>query len=172
MLSFEEFSREDLVKLIEMHAKNWLAHDGCWFLASEEKYGMEVAIELDKRSWEKFTVAEAKRIMETFDIKVGGGLEALAEALKYRLYATVNKQESELVLPNKLIFTMINCRVQAARRRKNLPDFPCKSVGIVEYSGFASTIDPRIKTKCIYCPPDKHNQPLHCQWEFTLEEGL
>ena len=168
MLPFEDLSREDLIKIIEMHAKSWLAHDGCWFLAAEEKYGMNVAIELDTRSWERFTVAEARRIMKAFAIEPDGGLDALAEALKYRLYATVNVQEMERVSEDTLIFTMTECRVQTARRRKKLDDFPCKSVGIVEYSGFAATIDPRIKTECMHCPPDERNDSFSCRWKFTL----
>jgi len=65
------------------------------------------------------------------------------------------------------VFTMRECRVQTARRRKGLPDFPCKSVGIVEYTVFAKTVDPRIETRCITCPPDVTGG-LACSWEFTL----
>lgn len=171
MLDYDALSREDLIKIIEMQAKSWLAHDGCWFLAAEEKYGMDTAIELDIKSWERFTVAEARRIMKTFDIAGGGGLDALEKALKYRLYATVNLQEIERPSPDTLVFTMKKCRVQTARRRKDLPDFPCKPVGIVEYSGFASTIDPRIRTRCVHCPPDERRDDLYCRWEFTLENA-
>ena len=46
------------------------------------------------------------------------------------------------------------CRVQEARRRKGLADFPGKSVGIIEFETFAATIDPRIRTTCLQCPPD------------------
>jgi len=64
---------------------------------------------------------------------------------------------------------MKDCRVQTARRRKGLPDFPCKPVGLVEYAGFAATIDPRIKTECIQCPPDDCGDEA-CVWRFTLGE--
>ncbi len=168
MPSFDDWSREDLIKLIEIHAKNWLAHDGCWFLAAEKTHGLEAAIRLDELSWEKFTVVEARRIMETFSIQEGGGLDSLARALEYRLYATINVQEIERPSPDKLIFTMVDCRVQTARRRKKLADFPCKSVGIIEYSGFARTIDPRIETRCLHCPPDEGDKSIGCRWEFTL----
>ncbi|MFX0150757.1 MAG: DUF6125 family protein, partial [Candidatus Hodarchaeota archaeon] len=70
----------------------------------------------------------------------------------------------------KLIFKMMTCRVQSARERKNLPFFPCKTVGIVEYTGFAKIIDPRIQTKVIACPPDTIERNYHCGWEFTIEE--
>jgi hypothetical protein len=66
---------------------------------------------------------------------------------------------------------MNDCRVQSARKRKNLPDFPCKSVGLVEYSGFAQAIDPGIQTRCLACPPDPHPDHYWCAWEFTLPES-
>ena len=60
------------------------------------------------------------------------------------------------VTAERAVFVMRDCRVQSARKRKGLPDFPCKSVGVVEYGEFAKTIDPRIRTRCIACPPDAH----------------
>jgi len=168
MEALENLSKEELLKLIQVYAKNWLAHDGCWFLAAEEKHGMDTAIELDTKSWERFAVSEAKRIMSEFNIPVNGGLKALEKAFQYRLYASINKQEIEWVNEKKMIFKMIECRVQKLRRQKNLPDFPCKSVGIVEFTNFAKTIDPRIKTKCISCPPDKVTD-FYCGWEFSIE---
>ncbi len=41
--------------------------------------------------------------------------------------------------------------------------------GEVEYSYFAKTIDPMIKTRCVFCPPDDHPEDAYCRWEFTLE---
>ena len=105
--------------------------------------------------------------MREFDIPSNGGLQALEKAFQYRLYAAINKQQIEWLDDNTLIFKMIECRVQKARQQKNLPDFPCKQVGIVEFSRFAKTIDPRIKTKCIACPPDEVVD-FFCAWEFTL----
>ena len=167
MIDVDRMSREDLTRLIEVYAKNWLAHDGSWFLAAEDKLGMEAAIELDRESWRRFSVAEARRIMEAFNIPPGGGLEALAKTLSYRLYAMVNKQEIAWTGKDALEFRMIECRVQATRRRKGLPDFPCKSVGIVEYAEFARTVDPRILTECLACPPDDTGE-TYCVWRFTL----
>ncbi len=166
--SIETLSRTELLKLVQVYAKNWLAHDGCWFLAAEEKFGMDLAMELDTKSWERFAVAEARRIMEAFDIPANGGLKALAKALQYRLYAAINEQKIEWVDEHTMIFRMLECRVQIARRRKNLPDFPCKSVGIVEFTQFAKTIDQRIQTTCIACPPDVVAD-FYCGWKFSLK---
>jgi hypothetical protein len=167
MNRFNELSREELLKLLDVFAKSWLAHDGCWFLAVEEKYGLEQAIELDTAAWHRFAPAEARRIMKAFDIPEGGGLEALANVLNYRLYSAINIQSVEWVDDRTMLFKMVECRVQQTRRRKGLPDFPCKSVGIVEFSRFAEAVDPRIKTRCISCPPDPTGD-FFCGWEFTV----
>jgi hypothetical protein len=169
MQNINELSREDLLKLLEVYALNWLAHDGSWFLALEERYGMDIAIEMDTNSWERFSVHEAKRIMRAFNIPENGGLEALERALGYRLYAGINTQKAVWTEDGALEFQMVDCRVQSTRKRKGLPAFPCRPVGIVEYSQFARTIDPRIRTTCLACPPDDTGEG-YCRWRFELEE--
>ncbi|MDO8805834.1 MAG: DUF6125 family protein [Elusimicrobiota bacterium] len=160
--------KEELIRIIADDAKNWLAHDGLWFQAVESLAGMETAIQADTLAWEKFTVIEAKRIMGRLGMAPGGGLKALGECLKHRFYARLNTQKFELLNEKKAVFHMLDCRVQTARKKKGLPDFPCRSVGIVEYSGFASAVDPRIGTRCLACPPDKHPAEYWCGWEFTI----
>ncbi len=168
---FEGFSREQLEGMLEDAAMNWLAHDGLWFLAVEDRFDIETAMDLDAKAWESFTVIEAKRIMKRHGIEQGGGIEALALALGFRLYAFINRQEIVEQSEDRLLFRMNDCRVQAARKRKGLPDFPCKPVGLVEYAGFARTIDPRIETRCVGCPPDEHPEEWYCAWEFTLRDA-
>ena len=164
----QNLSKEELIEIIVDDAKNWLAHDGLWFQAVDQQYGMEKAIEIDTAAWEKFTVVEAKRIMARLGLEPGGGIPALVECLNHRLYARLNLQESIEVSETRVVFRMVDCRVQSARKRRGLPDFPCKSVGLVEYAGFARTIDPRIETRCIACPPDQHPEEFWCAWEFVM----
>jgi hypothetical protein len=161
--------KDELVRIVLDDAKNWLAHDGLWFQAVEAAHGMEAAIAADRAAWERFTVVEARRIMERLGMAPGGGIPALLECLKHRLYARLNTQEVTFASDERAVFVMRDCRVQSARRRKALPDFPCKSVGLVEYANFATAVDPRIRTRCIACPPDDHPDDLWCAWEFTLE---
>jgi hypothetical protein len=163
-----DLSREELIRIIVDDAKNWLAHDGLWFQAVESRYGIDVAIDADTEAWRHFTVIEAKRIMERLALKPGGGVPALVECLKHRLYARLNLQDVVEQTEERIVFRMTECRVQSARKRKGLPDFPCKTVGIVEYAEFARAVDPRFQTRCIACPPDNHPQQFWCAWEFTL----
>jgi len=164
-------TKEELVKIIVDDAKNWLAHDGLWFQEVESRYGLNVAVAADVEAWRNFTVIEAKRIMSRLNIKPGEGIPALVECLKHRFYARINLQEAIEVTENRAVFRMLDCRVQSARRRKGLAEHPCKSVGIVEYGEFARTVDPRIVTRCIACPPDPVPAEFWCAWEFRLQDG-
>jgi len=169
MEHIRSLSREDMLKLIEVHAKSWLAHDGCWFLAAEKTYGLDAAIALDIQACASFSPVEARRIMKAFQLPEAGGLEALERSLRYRLYAAINPQVIERPDANTLVFKMLECRVQAARRRKGLPHFPCKPVGIVEYTTFAEAVDPRIQVRCLQCPPDRTDGSGYvCGWEFAM----
>jgi hypothetical protein len=165
-----DLSKEELIAIIIDDAKNWLAHDGLWFQAVEGRYGLDRAIDADRDAWEKFTVIEARRILARLGLQPGGGIPALIECLKHRLYARLNLQQALEVSATRVVFRMVGCRVQSARKRKGLADFPCKSVGIVEYSEFARTIDPRIETRCLACPPDAHPEAFWCAWEFTIPD--
>lgn len=162
--------KEELIRIIVDDAKNWLAHDGLWFQAIEGRHGMEAAIEADRAAWERFTVVEARRIMERLGLQPGGGIPALLECLKHRLYARLNDQAVTEASDRRAVFVMRDCRVQSTRQRKGLPAFPCKSVGIVEYAGFAKAVDPRIETRCLACPPDPKPADHWCAWEFRLAE--
>jgi hypothetical protein len=169
MNTIEGLDHDRVLGMLTDFAKNWLAHDGLWFQAVEKQYGLAKAIELDTEAWEQFTVIEAKRIMARHGIEEGSGLEGLKKALRFRLYAVLNKQEIRNETSDSFEFYMVDCRVQSARKRKNMTLFPCKSVGVVEYSKFAETIDPRIKTECLCCPPDDAaGADFYCSWRFSI----
>lgn len=164
----KELPREKLLGLLEDSAFNWLAHDGLWFQAVEKMFGTSQAGLCNQEAIAQYSEIEAKRIMRRFDLKEGG-IASLMQALKFRMYHLINRQDFIEVSEKRCIFRMIDCRVQEARKRKGLPDYPCKPVGIKEYTHFAQTIDPRIKTRCVACPPDKHPDDFWCAWEFILE---
>ncbi len=161
-------SKEELIQLIDIYSKNWLAMDGVWFQSIESKLGMDEAMFHDAEAWRRFTVIEAKRIKEFLSLPDNAGIDGLAKALRLRFYANINEDIIETD-GNTLTYTSVNCRVQRARERKGMPFHPCKSVGIIEYSGFAKAIDSRFTCECISCYPDITDNSCCCKWRFTLE---
>jgi len=159
---------EKLEQLKNAVAINWLANDGVWFQAVENTKGMLDAKRCNDSCWAQFSPFEARSIKQFLDLPENPGLEGLKKALQYRLYATVNTQSIAEETDTSFVFRMNECRVQSARKRKGLEDYPCKSGGLIEYTSFAETIDPRIQTECICCSPDQHPETYYCAWKFFI----
>lgn len=164
-----DLPKEKLEQLRDASAVNWLANDGIWFQSIEFSRGMNDAKRTNDSTWAQFSPFEARTIKKLLGLEEYPGIEGLKKALGYRLYNFVNKQDIIDESPNSFLFKMLECRVQLARKRKNLQDYPCKSGGLVEYTTFAETIDPRIKTEVVSCPPDPHPSDYFCAWRFYIE---
>jgi len=166
----KEMDRGELLALIDAVSVNWLVNDGVWFQAVEGRYGMADAKHCNDTCWTHFAPYEALRIKKLLGMPKSPGLEGLKTALGFRMYTRINRQSMEEIDDRAFLFRMVECRVQKARRRKGLADYPCKSGGIAEYVSFASAIDHRIRTECVGCPPDPHPEEWDCAWKFTLDK--
>ena len=165
LLAMDDATLKDLRDRV---AKNWLANDGVWFQTIEAAQGMNEAKRCNDSCWAHFSPFEAASIRQMLGLPENSGLEGLKQALGFRVYGCINKQSIAEETPTSFVFRMDECRVQVARKRKGLADYPCKSAGLVEYSYFARAIDKRITTECIGCPPDAHPEEWYCAWKFSL----
>ena len=163
-----KMSKESLQQLLDSVAVNWLANDGVWFQAVEFSSGMVDAKRCNDSCWAFFSPFEAWSIKNFLNLPPEAGLEGLKKALNFRVYARINTQQIIEEGPDSIVFQMNECRVQSARKRKGLDDYPCKSGGVVEYTYFARSIDARITTECIACPPDAHPDQWYCAWRFKM----
>lgn len=152
-------------------AKNWLVNDGVWFQAIENAEGMNDAKRCNDSCWAQFSPVEAASIKKFLGLGDRPGLAGLKRALGFRVYESINSQSIVDEQPDSFVFRMNRCRVQDARKRKGLADYPCKSGGLVEYTYFARTIDARIETECLGCPPDAHPDEWYCAWKFSLKSA-
>lgn len=164
----QNLSKEKLIELLEIYAKNLIALDGTWFQSIEGEDGMDAAVHHDIEAWRRFSVSEARRIKKFLGLRERPGIEGLSQALALRCQSAANVDEI-VVDGNELVYRIVDCRVQNARERKGMGFHPCKSVGVVEYGVFASTIDDRIATACLSCYPDIEDNTCNCAWKFTLK---
>ena len=164
-------NHDELVGLIKDLAKTWVASDGVWFQAVETHAGMAAAKEINDRCWANFAKLEASKITRFLGLQPGCGLLGLQAALEFRTYSVINRHTSEVKEDGSLVLTLQECRVQDSRRRKKMDDYPCKTAGVIEYSSFATFVDNRIQTQCLYCPPDPVVSDHYCSWRFVIGEG-
>jgi len=161
-------SETEIIALIQDLAKTWVASDGVWFQAVEARAGMAVAKEINDTCWANFAALEASKILAFLGLQAGGGLRVLQQALEFRTYSVINMHTCDFSADGSLVLTFQECRVQNSRRRKRMGDYPCKSAGFIEYSHFATLVDNRIVTECVYCPPDSVKADQFCSWRFVI----
>ena len=169
----DSLSREELIELLGIYSKNWLALDGFWFQSIEQKFGMEETMIHDIAAWTRFTATEARRIKAFLKLGEHPGLEGLAKALQLRFYSNINDDTIEITEDPEtgrqvLIYTMVDCYVQRARAGKGMEYHPCKPLGVAEYGGFGRTIDDRIQCRCVSCYPEITDETCCCKWEFWI----
>lgn len=81
--SINDLSREDLLKLNTIYAKNWLAHDGLWFQAIEEKFDMDIAIEMDRESLAALHSDRGQAPDRIFGAGENSGIDGLRKSLPF-----------------------------------------------------------------------------------------
>ncbi len=170
----ERLTREQLMELAEVSAKNLVALDGVWFQAVEQSAGMGAAMDRDEEAWRRFPKSEARRLKALLGLGNEPGLDGLERVLglchstlandKVTMYREQHEGRESLV------YRVDVCRVQQARLRKGLGLHPCKRAGMPEYGELARAVDPRIVCECISCYPDQTLPDCGCAWRFMLEE--
>ena len=89
----DALTREELVGLLEITAKDLIALDGTWFQSLEREQGMDTAMEHDRAAWRRFVPSEARRLKKLLGLSDRCGLEGLAEALPLRCTSLANEWE-------------------------------------------------------------------------------
>lgn len=167
----DELPKGTLIELARMYARNWQTLDGLWFRNVEAEYGLEAAVKLDLKNWEKQSVIEAERIREVLKLDKGG-LSSVLTALSFmswQLPSPIFGCEEES--PQRIVFYYSRCSVQEGRRKQGKQEFPCKPMKLMLLSNVAKVVEPRAMVKCLTCPPDPHPQEFWCKWELTMEQG-
>ena len=81
-LVFDGFDRDNLINILRLYSRLFLALDGFWFLAARDKYGYDAAMEIEIDTWLSYFPYEAKKIRKEIGIKENGVVD-LITALKY-----------------------------------------------------------------------------------------
>lgn len=163
-------SREELVELVRVYAKNVVAIDGVWFQAVESERGMDDAMRFNNAAWQRFPISDARRLRAFLGLGERPGLEGLARALPLKFNSIANHADLRWSDDGSLTYRVLDCRVQTARTRKGMPLHPCKITGTYEFEAFSRTIDDRIRCECESCFPDVTDEGCSCSWRFSIEE--
>jgi len=167
-LTLEKLSKKTLVELAKMYSRNWQSLDANWFGLVEAEFGLEAAVRLDIKSWEKQAVLEAQRIKKVLKLD-RGGLSSVLTVLSFMSWQLASPlYEIEEESPQRVVFYYSRCAIHEGRNRLNKPVFPCKTMKLGLLSDISKVVEPRAKVRCLNCPPDPPQQGFWCKWELSL----
>ena len=75
--TIRSMTKEQLLELMEIDAKDSVALDGVWFQSVERKFGMDEAMYHDEEAWKRFSPVEARRLKKFLGLGEHPGLEVL-----------------------------------------------------------------------------------------------
>jgi len=163
-----DYSQIPTEKMVEVCSRSLNTIDGLWFLSVEQKYGFDVALELDVEVWQRFSLIHGRRLVKNFAIKEDSPIRAFIKLVQVDPYMAVLKPEIVMLNDNKAVLRCTECPAQEARTKDGRGLFPCKPVCLAMYTSYAEAVDPRIKVSCLLCPPDAHPPQYWCEWQFEL----
>lgn len=166
-----QLSKQELVKVVEMFSANWLTVDGLWFTMVEDAYGLETALDMDLKMWQRMALIQAQRIKKYMGIE-GGGVAGVLKAIRFAVFdpAMPYRYAMEGEGREAAIMWVPSCRPQEGRLRAGRAEFPCKEMGMACYETLAKTIDPAVSVECLFCPPDDHPSGIWCKWRLTCRK--
>lgn len=164
-----KLSKETLIKLVKAYSRLFLALDGFWFLAVEEKHGYKDALDIDIKAWEGYFPYEARLLRKTLEIKEEG-IPGIIETLKHCAFVPCMEHVIDEVSEERGVVSLYKCPSLEAMERAGRTEFVCEPVGTAVFQKYAESIDPRVKVRFLDGPPRKSPEDVSCKWEFTLEE--
>jgi hypothetical protein len=169
MVNLEKLPKKTLVELAKMYSRNWQSLDGNWFGNVEAEYGLEAAVKLDLKNWERQAVLEAQRIKKVLKLDKGG-LSSVLTVLSFMSWQLTSPLfEIEEASPERVVFYYPRCAIHESRNKQNKPVFPCKTMKLGLLSNISKVVEPRAKVRCLNCPPDPPQQGFWCRWELSLK---
>ena len=144
-VELEKLPKKTLIELAKMYSRNWQTLDGLWFGNVEAEFGLDAAVRLDLRSWEKQAVIEAQRIKKVLNLDKGGLASVLTvlSFMSWQLPSPLFEIEEES--PERVVFYYPRCAIHESRNRQNKPVFPCKTMKLGLLSSIARVVSQRLR---------------------------
>jgi len=170
-LQFSDFSKEFLLKLMDVWQLAWKIKDDAWLGAVIKRVGLEEAMECAKEMWMQVAETVNPKYAEIGNIQLNTMLDCL-KCQQLPLDNTIGElyqNEVEILDENRVIMTTKHC-VVLADVENTLPQMigpMCEMCGKIAEKYLVS---PRARLSPIKLPPREGPDDIACKWEYTLQE--
>ena len=169
-VTYENFSRDFLLKALKAYAGYIRKLDGIWYLTVKQQADDDMAFVCDRLVWDKMEVHDVETTCKLF--KIGSmDVAALIKALQMSPWTWNLEHHFELKDANHGVWTVTRCPTLLALEKEGegRERRICCQIETELIALRAHTINPRIKVTPLKLPPREKKDDIHCQWEFKLE---
>jgi hypothetical protein len=172
-LTFDDFSKEFLIKIMNVWQHAWLQLSEAWYEAVKKRSGTEVADNCEREAWLKVGQRVNPRYAKIANIQLRTVVDSL-KALCLPLDNTLGglfPVEYDIKDDNHVILTVRDCRSLSLFER-DAPD----RIGWVCADDWCGAqirnylINRDIKLTALKLPPRRSKDDIACQWELTMKE--
>ena len=150
-------------QISEYFQRSYKASDGLWFMKTEEKYGFESALEIDKEVWKVLPKIQA-RMMKSM-LKIGEDKNALLESLKSKLI--IEGFKFKIIMTEKGFQILINdcpwLNLMIKSGREKYSGKIGEKICNIEYSVWANEFEKNTQFKLA---TQKCKNKKHCTLDF------
>ncbi|MFC1999526.1 DUF6125 family protein [Chloroflexota bacterium] len=174
VLRLDDFSSDTLAGLCQVTDRLYCGLDRIWYSLIRERFGEEMARELDREVWRIQTPIEVSRCRQAMNIW-GNDVASVLKFLQVHPAAAGVYPEAECELKDKNhgILTIKHCLGLDYYRRYSdwaLQKYVCEILDVEGFQDAAHLINPNIKVTPLKLPSQDSQDDIACQWEFKLEE--
>jgi hypothetical protein len=165
-LTWDSFNEEMRLKGLELYRKMFLAVDGFWYLAAKERFGNEIAMEMDLWVWEKHMRYELKHLTRMFNI-TGNDVEAFFKASQLMAWAGNIRMELELITKQSGIMRVTHCPTidalvkEGDGRERNF----CRLIEQRMMDFQTAFFNPDMRAFPLRIPPETLGSTVCCEWK-------
>ena len=126
----------------------YTAADGLWFVKVEEKYGFDIALDIDKEVWKIMPKIQSRFLKNK--LRKDRGLDALLECFSVKLKLDGFEFKTEKINDNKIKITINSCpwhNIIVNSSRSGLSEKVGSSICNTEYSVWAKEFGDKINFK-------------------------
>ena len=171
-LTFGDFSKDFLLKLMTVWQYAWIGMADSWYEAVSRRFGREAANECNLEAWTRVAERVNPRFPKIANIRLNTVLDSL-KCLQLPLDTNIGPLypvEYEIRSPNHVIMTILQCRslIYFEREAPEMIEPTCYRLEEAVISKYL--LNPKIKVTALKLPPRKSPEEIACRWEFKMED--